>query len=92
MVRFVNELYSRARKLLVVGAKNKIESPLKKTQRRVIVNQNMTTIDQKVERNQIISKIKKKQSEEDIIKGMKDKIIRAIENFFQRGEDYCYNK
>ena len=49
-------------------------------------------MERKVERNQIISKINKKQSEEDIIKGMKDKIIRAIENFFQRGEDYCYNK
>lgn len=72
--------------------KTKLRVPLKKTQRRVIVNQNMTTMERKVERNQIISKINKKQSEEDIIKGMKDKIIRAIENFFQRGEDYCYNK
>ena len=72
--------------------KTKLRVLLKKTQRRVIVNQNMTTMDQKVERNQIISKINKKQSEEDIIKGMKDKIIRAIKNFFQRGEDYCYNK
>ena len=72
--------------------KTKLRVPLKKTQRRVIVNQNMTTMERKVERNQIISKINKKQSEEDIIKGMKDKIIRAIENFFQRGEDYCNNK
>ena len=72
--------------------KTKLGVPLKKTQRRVIVNQNMTTMDRKVERNQIISKIKKKQSEEDIIKGIKDKIIRAIKNFFQRGEDYCNNK
>ena len=72
--------------------KTKLRVPLKKTQRRVIVNQNMTTMERKVERNQIISKINKKQSEEDIIKVMKDKIIRAIENFFQRGEDYCYNK
>lgn len=88
----VNELYSRARKLLVVGAKNKIGSPLKKNPTKSYSKPKHDNNGPEGRKKPNNLKNKKKQSEEDIIKGIKDKIIRAIKNFFQRGEDYCNNK
>lgn len=48
------------KKCLWVVLKTKLRVLLKQTRRRVIVIQNMTIMDRKVERNQVISKIKKK--------------------------------
>ena len=68
--------------MLVGDAKDKIASPLK-------TNTTKSYSDPKHENNgpegrkkpSNIKNKKKKQSEEDIIKGMKGKIIRAIKNF-----------